>query len=114
MSPADIERLVRLLRGRIGRDQAITSRGICRLLRWPITRERQVRRALSDLECDDDIPEFPLVGIPGIGWWLADSADDWLLRGSVLRQVFEAARLRLSAHNRRGRALGLPQTKTTR
>lgn len=75
-----------VLRQHVGRDQAISAPGICRILRWPLSLEREVRRIIKDegRSWGGEGELFVVCAIPGRGFFIAadfeeiQNHDNWL------------------------------------
>lgn len=80
------DRIYRVLAAHLGRENAISAPDICKALRWPEGRERQVRQIIRDespLWADDN---GILCAAPGGGYFLAQTFEELLAYESWLQE----------------------------
>ncbi len=104
-----------ILRQHRGRDAIISSSEIARRLRLPPSAARTIRRLLSEAEDDGTLEdlEMPVIGIGGLGYFLADHHEDFLLRDNLLSALAFRARTKLASWRRLAAAQGFTLHKKT-
>lgn len=91
------DKVYAVLRQHTGEAEAISSRQICRELRWPLSRERLVRRLIKDESplWSKEGQQLPVCSVPGRGFFVAASIDEAVARYNWLHDLaVEAGRTR--------------------
>lgn len=106
--------ILAVLRQHKGRDAAISAPDIAR--RIGLTGKdagRLVRYLLSEAETDGTLEELemPVIGIGGLGYYLADDVDDFVYRDALLSVLARRARLKQLAWRRLAKSFGITITK---
>lgn len=99
------DKIAAILRGHVGREEALSAPDICRALGWPLKREREVRRVIAD---EAPLWEGVLVcAKPGDGYFVAANIDEAQAYQNWLVALTNKAALKSSAFRASARAMGL-------
>ena len=105
MKTGEGDRIYEIIRGRRGRDQAISSYQICLALGWPPARERAVRQIISDESML--WPGLLVCSVAGAGFFCATTCEEAFACETWLRESRDRAQGKLDAFTAQCRKLGL-------
>lgn len=99
------DKIFEIIRQHNGAAQAITAPQICCQLGWRKSRERTVRQIIADESAAWE--GWPVCGIPGQGYFVAESIEELMAYDNWLAELLERSRNKLEAFREALRKMGI-------